>query len=70
MEIEREPVDLKELAREVAGEFRPRRAGTGAPRSRCAGRGQAVALADPDRVSQIIRILIDNALTHTREGTR
>jgi two-component system, OmpR family, sensor kinase len=28
-----------------------------------------VALADPGRVSQIIRILIDNALTHTPEGT-
>ena len=27
------------------------------------------ALADPDRTAQIIRILIDNALTHTPEGT-
>ena len=30
----------------------------------------AVALADPDRVRQIIRILLDNALTHTPEGTK
>ena len=69
MEISREPVDLKELAREVAGEFRP---SARAPRLQAPGagpRGQAVALADPDRVSQIIRILIDNALTHTAEGT-
>ena len=29
----------------------------------------AAARADPDRVAQIIRILIDNALTHTPEGT-
>ena len=34
------------------------------------GRGQAEAVADPGRVSQIIRILIDNALTHTPEGTK
>ena len=30
----------------------------------------AVAIADPDRVRQIIRILLDNALTHTPEGTK
>jgi two-component system, OmpR family, sensor kinase len=28
-----------------------------------------VALADADRVAQIMRILLDNALTHTPEGT-
>jgi two-component system, OmpR family, sensor kinase len=28
-----------------------------------------VAMADADRVAQIIRILVDNALTHTPEGT-
>jgi signal transduction histidine kinase len=28
-----------------------------------------MALADPDRASQIIRILIDNALTHSSQGT-
>ena len=32
-------------------------------------RGEVVALADPNRVAQIIRILIDNALTHTPDGT-
>ena len=30
----------------------------------------AIASADPDRVRQIIRILLDNALTHTPEGTK
>ena len=30
----------------------------------------AIALGDPDRVRQIIRILLDNALTHTPEGTK
>jgi two-component system, OmpR family, sensor kinase len=28
-----------------------------------------IALGDPDRVRQVIRILLDNALTHTPEGT-
>ena len=31
--------------------------------------GRRGALADPDRVAQIMRILLDNALTHTPEGT-
>ena len=30
----------------------------------------AIASADPTRVRQIIRILLDNALTHTAEGTK
>jgi signal transduction histidine kinase len=29
-----------------------------------------VAVADPERVRQIIRILLDNALTHTPDGTK
>jgi signal transduction histidine kinase len=68
MEIRRERVDLKEAARQVADEFRPtakRRQSTLQVR----GRGSVVAMADLNRVSQIIRILIDNALTHTPQGT-
>ena len=68
MELEHQPVDLKERALEVADEFRPRARHQGS-RLQVRGRGQAVAQADPGRVSQIIRILIDNALTHTPEGT-
>jgi two-component system, OmpR family, sensor kinase len=68
MEIKREQVDLTEVAREVATEFRP-----AARRHRSTlqvrGRGHVVALADLNRVSQIIRILLDNALTHTPQGT-
>src|SRR5206468_6896465 len=33
------------------------------------GGGVAMALADADRVAQIMRILVDNALTHTPQGT-
>jgi two-component system, OmpR family, sensor kinase len=69
MEISLERVDLKELAREIAGEFRPM-ARARSSKLEVRGRGQAVAQADPGRVGQIIRILIDNALTHTPEGTK
>jgi two-component system OmpR family sensor kinase len=70
LEIRTEPVDLRRLAGEIVGEFGP---AAERHRSRLevqpdAG-GEAVALADPDRVGQIMRILLDNALTHTPEGT-
>jgi two-component system, OmpR family, sensor kinase len=68
MEIRREPVDLKEAARQVAAEFRPK-AEVHDSALQVRGRGDVVALADLNRVSQIIRILIDNALTHTPQGT-
>src|SRR5262249_58434929 len=68
MEIKREQVDLKEAAREVAEEFRPAANARDAT-LQVRGRGSVVALADLNRVSQIIRILIDNALTHTPQGT-
>jgi two-component system OmpR family sensor kinase len=68
MEIERVRVDLKEAARLVADEFRPA-ANVHDSELQVRGRGHVVALADVNRVSQIIRILIDNALTHTPQGT-
>ncbi|MDX6583787.1 MAG: hypothetical protein QOI10_2971 [Solirubrobacterales bacterium] len=68
IQIRRERVPLADVARRVVGEFGPI-----ADRRRAAitiedGAG-AAASADPDRVAQILRILIDNALTHTPEGT-
>ena len=68
IQIRRERVDLGRLARRVAAEFGPdadRHRGEIAVETAAAG----VAMADPDRVAQIMRILIDNALTHTPEGT-
>jgi signal transduction histidine kinase len=68
IEMRSEPVKLADVARRVVAEFGP-----AAERHRTAitiGDGSAVvALADPDRVAQIMRILIDNVLTHTPEGT-
>ena len=69
MEIRSRSVDLSEVAREVAARV-PAGGRGGTVRSSRSGRaGKAPALADPGRVGQIIRILIDNALTHTPEGT-
>jgi signal transduction histidine kinase len=62
-------VDLKQLAHDVAGEFEPA-ARLHDSTIEVRGRGQALAHADPGRVNQIIRILIENALRHTRRGTK
>jgi signal transduction histidine kinase len=68
IEIRRERVSLADVARRVASEFGPTADRRASPISIGNGPG-AAAIADPDRVAQIMRILIDNALTHTPEGT-
>jgi len=62
-------VDLGELAREAAREFGPRAEAHGSRLQLRTAERPVIALADRDRVRQIIRILLDNALTHTPEGT-
>jgi signal transduction histidine kinase len=63
-------VDLSALAREVAREFGPRADSRGSRLEVRTPDRPAIASADPNRVRQIIRILLDNALTHTAEGTK
>lgn len=63
-------VDLGSLAREVALEFGPRADSRGSRLELRTPDRPAIASADPDRVRQIIRILLDNALTHTPDGTK
>jgi signal transduction histidine kinase len=69
LELRPEPTDVGQLAREVAAEFTP-----------VAARHQSdVTLdlrpepieleCDPERVAQVLRILLDNALRHTPPGT-
>ena len=70
MEIRPSPLDLAELARDVAREFGPAASGRGSRLEVRTAPGGAIARADPDRTRQIIRILLDNALTHTPEGTK
>jgi signal transduction histidine kinase len=72
LELRPEEVDLGELTRSVSGEFEPTLAQHD---SRLelrlpGGRDPIQAQCDPVRVAQIMRILIDNALTHTPPGTK
>jgi two-component system, OmpR family, sensor kinase len=62
-------VDLSSLARDVAREFGARAELRGSRLELRTPDRPVIAVADPDRVRQIIRILLDNALTHTPEGT-
>jgi len=68
--IKTHDVDLGALAREVTREFGARADIHGSRLELRTPDRAARALADPDRVRQIIRILLDNALTHTPEGTK
>ncbi|HEX2393081.1 MAG TPA: HAMP domain-containing sensor histidine kinase [Solirubrobacterales bacterium] len=63
-------VDLGDLAREVTKEFGARADLRGSRLELRTPERPAIAHGDPDRVRQIIRILLDNALTHTPEGTK
>jgi signal transduction histidine kinase len=70
LQLRAERVDLGGLAEQITAEFGPAASRhDSAIEVRADGPDPPVALADPDRVAQIIRILIDNALTHTPEGT-
>jgi two-component system OmpR family sensor kinase len=69
VELHIEPVDLAELTRSIAGEFHPRLADHGTElRLEVPDEGPS-ASCDRERVAQIMRILLDNALRHTPEGT-
>jgi two-component system, OmpR family, sensor kinase len=68
MEVSADEVDLESVARRVVDEFAPAAERHGSS-VEVEESGEMAAMADADRVAQIIRILIDNALTHTPEGT-
>jgi signal transduction histidine kinase len=70
MVMQARSVDLSGLAREVTREFGARAQLRGSRLELRTPEQPAIALGDPDRVRQIIRILLDNALTHTPEGTK
>ncbi|MGX6448867.1 ATP-binding protein, partial [Patulibacter sp. S7RM1-6] len=65
LDLRPEDTDLHALAERVAGEFAPTVERQGrALRVRLVG-PRAVARVDPDRVEQVVRILVDNALKHS-----
>ena len=70
LELRRDPVDLSELARSVVGEFKPVLVDRGTPLDVRLPDTAVAARCDPERVAQIMRILLDNALRHTPEGTK
>lgn len=67
--IQPEPVDLGGLARAIGREFEPQAQAHQSEISILPS-DEAEAICDPDRVAQILRILIDNALSHTPAGTK
>lgn len=69
LELNVEEIDLHAIAQTVAAEFLAT-ARAHESRLTVTRGGTALATGDRDRVSQIVRILLDNALTHTPSGTR
>jgi two-component system OmpR family sensor kinase len=70
LELELERVPLRTLAGQVAGEFAAAAARQGAQID-VMGNGrdpEVEAQCDPKRVAQILRVLLDNSLTHAGEG--
>ena len=69
LELRPEPTDIGQLAREVAAEFTPAAARHGADVRLDLEREPIELDCDPERVAQVLRILLDNALVHTPAGT-
>ncbi len=69
LDLHPEPVDLSEVARAVTGEFVPALATHNSHLTLRLTHEPLPVVCDPDRVAQVLRILIDNAITHTPTGT-
>jgi len=69
LELRPEPTDVHQLAREVAGEFTPVAARHGSELELQLDSAPMEIECDPERVAQVVRILLDNALIHTPAGT-
>jgi signal transduction histidine kinase len=69
LELRPEPTDVGELARTVTTEFTPAIAQHESHLELSLATTPIRATCDPERVAQIMRILIDNAIAHTPPGT-
>jgi two-component system OmpR family sensor kinase len=69
LELRSEPTDLGDVARMVAGEFAPALATHQSHLELRLPAAPVEAICDRERVAQVLRILIDNAITHTPPGT-
>jgi two-component system, OmpR family, sensor kinase len=70
LELHPEPTDVGALAKSVTAEFAPAASQHHSEVDVQLNGNDIEASCDPDRVAQIVRILLDNALTHTPSGTR
>ncbi|WP_354699600.1 hypothetical protein DSM112329_05321 [Paraconexibacter sp. AEG42_29] len=69
LELRPEMTDLTLVAKAVASEFEPRLHTHDSTLELRLPPGHLRTVCDPERVAQVMRILIDNALTHTPSGT-
>ena len=69
LELRPEPTDLGVLAQVVTSEFVPALDKHDSHLELRLGGEPIEAVCDPERVAQVLRILIDNAITHTPTGT-
>ena len=69
MQLHRDRVHVGRLAERVGAEFAPAVEAHGSRLDGRAAPGRRSPPPTPDRLAQILRILIDNALTHTPKGT-
>jgi two-component system OmpR family sensor kinase len=69
LELRPEPTDVAAICRTVAGEFAPAAAQRSSELRLDLPSGPLEATCDPERLAQIMRILIDNALRHTPDRT-
>ncbi|MEA2170535.1 MAG: hypothetical protein QOF76_3835 [Solirubrobacteraceae bacterium] len=69
VKLQYEVTDVGQLAREVTAEFTPALAGHGSSVDVALPDPAVEVECDPERVAQVLRILMDNALVHTEPGT-
>jgi len=69
LELRPEPTDVGELARAVTAEFTPALAQHDSKLELRLADDPIRTVCDRERVAQVVRILLDNALTHTPAGT-
>lgn len=69
LELRPEETDVGTLARAVASEFEPALQGSESHLTLRLDGEPIETVCDPERVAQVLRILIDNAIVHTPDGT-
>jgi signal transduction histidine kinase len=70
LRVDRDPVDLAQVVGTLVEEFEARAQGTGHGLARDGVDGSATGLGDEQRILQVGRALVENAIRHTPAGTR